>query len=243
MAGEWRRVAQAITPTTFLLETPLPAGADVIAISDGFVGDLYQGNVVDSRGGLAAMNLVLAGNHYGTRVINNKLLGAGVTFQITAYPTESPMTWGWSHVPYFGGVIERNVIEDADRGGILSVLRSEYTKSSRGRVYMTTALRNNTFRWTESFLKGRVEKGSKELPKGITIGSDLALDPNEQVIETAGNRLEAPAGVRAPALRVESGLINGHKIVGRSFELSATTAGGGKNGARKEKRSPARGNR
>src|SRR5262249_21965092 len=64
-AGQWRKVAQAITPTVFLLDAPLPERASVIAITPGFVGDVFQRNLVDSRGGKAAANLVLAGNHFG----------------------------------------------------------------------------------------------------------------------------------------------------------------------------------
>ena len=51
-----------------------------------------------------AANLILAGNHYGTRVLDNHLLGSG--FRIFAAATESPEHWGWSHAPMFGLAVE-----------------------------------------------------------------------------------------------------------------------------------------
>ena len=42
--------------------------------------------------------------------------------------------WGWSHTPYLGGVIEGNILEDADKGGILGVEHDgRYIKTNQGR--------------------------------------------------------------------------------------------------------------
>lgn len=222
-AGQWRRVAQAITPTAFLLDSPLPERVEAIAITPAFVGDVFERNYVDSRGGKKAANLVLAGNHFGTRVLNNKLLGAGEAFQAMAYPTESPNIWGWSHVPFLGGVIEGNEIEDSERGAIVGVMRNEYSKSSRGRVTVSVSLRKNTVRWTDGFLTARERRGEKGAPPGMTIGYAGSLDPGEQVIDAAENRLEAPQKMQsAGGLRIENGRYNGQEIVGKSFRLPAS---------------------
>ncbi len=49
------------------------------------------------------------------RLVNNKILGPGEAFQVYAYASESPNIWRWTHVPFFGGVIEGNTIEDSER--------------------------------------------------------------------------------------------------------------------------------
>ena len=74
---------------------------------------------------------ILAGNHFGTRVLDNHLLGAGDAFQITAFPSESPGIWGWSHAPFLGGLIAGNTIEDAERGG---TARRPCTRSTPSRT-------------------------------------------------------------------------------------------------------------
>jgi hypothetical protein len=214
-------VAQAITPTVYLLESPLPEHSGLIAISPGFVGEVFAKNLIDSRGGKGAANLVLAGNHFGTRVIENHLLGAGDAFLALAYPTESPGIWGWSHAPFLGGVFEGNTIDDSERGGLLGVMRSEYTKSSRGRLTFTAVLRKNTVRWSDDFLIRRQRTGAKGSPRALTVGYPGSLDPKEQAVDLVENRLEAPAGfVDKGSLRIENGEINGRDFVGRSFKLA-----------------------
>jgi hypothetical protein len=237
-AGQWRRVAEAVGPTTFLLESPLPAGSDTILITRGFVEELFQKNLVDARGSRDSLNLNLGGNHFGTRVLDNHLLGGGETLWVRAYPTESPGIWGWSHVPILGAVVEGNTIEDSERGGNAEVLHKSPTKTSRGRVYMTLSLRNNTVRWSEAFLAERRRKGARELPPALTVGDDL-VEPGELVAEASGNRLEVPSGVRAPsALRVQAALINGRTVVGQAFELPTGAAPPAASVTRKEERAP-----
>src|SRR5262249_36010667 len=83
-----------------------------IALATGFVDEVFEGNTIDARGGRKAAGLVLVGNHFGTVVRRNHLLGGGNAWRITAAPTEVPRIWGWSHAPFLGGVIEDNTIED-----------------------------------------------------------------------------------------------------------------------------------
>jgi hypothetical protein len=220
-AGQFRKVAQAIGPATYLLDEPLPAkDNDAIAIATGFVREVFQGNTIDSRGGQTAANLVLVGNHYGTVVRRNRLVGGGESFKITAAPTEEPRIWGWSHAPFLGGVIEGNTIEDAEQGGSLGVEHSGTVKSSRGRVYMAVSLRDNTVRWTAPFLARYRHGGPKTNPSGLTVGGIPTLDPGELVVNAAGNRLDAPAGMRPPVtLRILAATFNGRRIVNQGFAL------------------------
>ncbi len=41
---------------------------------------------------------------------------AAQIIRITAAASETPMIWGWSRAPYFGGLFEENVLEDAVEG-------------------------------------------------------------------------------------------------------------------------------
>jgi len=224
-AGEWRRVAQRIEPTVYLLDAPLPRGAGVVSIASGFVNDVYSGNRIDARGGRAVSAFVLAGNHYGTRVVNNRIVGAGDAWQLTAFPSESPGIWGWSHAPYLGGVVEGNTIEDSERGGQAGVVHGGISKSNKGRVYMTLTLKGNTVRWTEPFLDRTAQDRAKKLVSGLTLGFEKSLDPGELVVTESGDRLDAPA--RAPAstaLRVNAALLNGRVVTNRSLPLPTAGA-------------------
>ncbi len=132
-AGQWRRIVQAIDSTTYLVDPPVPAGTDVVSISSGFVDEVFQDNRIDIRGGRRSDCLVLVGNHFGTRVVNNHFLGGSYAFRMTACPTETPLIWGWSHAPFLGGVIEGNTLEDAEHGSIFGLEHDpRYIKSNQG---------------------------------------------------------------------------------------------------------------
>ncbi len=102
-AGQWRRIDQVIGPSAFLLDAPLPAGRYAISIAAGFVGETFQGNTIDATGSSVADDLVLAGDHFGTRVIGNTLIGGADGLRLEATPIEAPDIWGWSHAPFLGG--------------------------------------------------------------------------------------------------------------------------------------------
>ena len=80
-AGQWRRVVQAIDSTAYLVDAAIPPGTEAVSISTGFVGQTYERNRIDVRGGRRSTPLVLAGNHFGTRVIKNHFLGGEFAFQ------------------------------------------------------------------------------------------------------------------------------------------------------------------
>ena len=65
-------------------------------------------------------------------MVNNHLLGGGLAFRMTACPTEPPVIWGWSHAPFLGGVIEGNILEDCEQGGIVGVEHGRIIKSNQG---------------------------------------------------------------------------------------------------------------
>lgn len=221
-AGQYRRIAQRIEPSILLLEEPLPKGADVLAVSPGFVNEVFEGNTIDARWGREAAGFVLAGNHYGTRVAGNRVSGAGEAFRIMAAPSEAPNIWGWSHAPYLGGKFEGNTIEDAELGASFAVQHGGPSKSNRGRVYMTVNLKGNTVRWTDDFLKRR-EAGKTRAPlAGIVVGSVPVIDPGELWLETVGDVLDAPAKAsRATAIVVHGATVNGRAYGKTSFSLPA----------------------
>jgi hypothetical protein len=223
-AGQWVRVAQPIDATRYLLEAPLPEGAYDIALATGFVGEVFEGNTVDSRGSTHAVNLVLAGNHYGTRVVNNHLLGAGETLRFTACPTEQPRHWGWSHAPVLGGLIQGNTFEDADRGVLIAVEHNKDTKTGRGRVYLTATVQENTATWSAAFLGRKDRTRAAEGLIGFIVGEAPALDPGELVLTAQGNRARVPAGTAPGAVvRMVAGLINGQRVLDRTVVLPPAT--------------------
>ena len=117
-AGEWRRVVQAIDATAYLVDAAIPAGnRSRVDLDRRSSNETFQENRIDIRGGRRSSPLVLAGNHFGTRVIKNHFLGGEFAFKLTAFPTETPVMWGWSHTPFLGGVIEGNILEDCREGG------------------------------------------------------------------------------------------------------------------------------
>lgn len=232
--GQFRRIAQRIEPTIYLLDEPLPKGADVLAISPGLVGQVYEANSIDARWGRGAAGFVLAGNHYGTRVTGNRVAGAGEAFRIMAAPSEAPNIWGWTHAPYLGGRFDGNVIEDSEQGASFAVQHGGPSKSNGGRVYMTIGLRGNTVRWTETFLKRREASREKGPLSGIVVGSVPVLDPGELWLETVGDVLDAPSGaVRTSAILVHGAHVNGRPYTKMTFSLpppAATTVGTGPTG-------------
>ena len=102
-AGRWRRVLHVLDPTTFLLDKAVPKGSDTVSICQAFVSQVYEENRIDIRGGSHSDSFVLAGNHFGTRVVRNHVLGGGLGWRMLACPSENPVRWAWSYAPFMGG--------------------------------------------------------------------------------------------------------------------------------------------
>jgi len=226
-AGQWRRVVQTIDPSTYLVDPPVPAGTEVVSISPGFVDQVFQENRIDVRDGRRSDGFAFGGNHFGTRFIKNHVLGGANGFRMSASPTETPMTWGWSHAPFLGGVIEANIIEDAELGGVLGLEHDpRYIKSNQGRTYMAVQVKNNVVRWSERFLNRMEGTAAKQPLVGLTLGYPPSNDPGELVVAALGNRLEAPSGRQpGPALLIHAAEYNSQRIVNRRLPLSPEKRG------------------
>ncbi len=226
-AGKFRRVAQVIDPETFLVDAAIPKGTEAVSIARGFVGESFLKNRIDIRGGQKSAGMVLVGNHFGTRVIGNHLLGGANSIRFAACPTETPVVWGWSHAPFLGVVIEDNILEDAAGGAVLGVEHSATAvKSNKGRTYMTIALSRNVVRWTEPFLQRYASSGAKAPPPGLVLGYLPSHDPEEFVVHAADNRLEAPARLQASeSLLVRAARFNSQKLLNRVYSLPAGPVG------------------
>ncbi len=224
-AGQWRRIVQAVDSSTYLVDPSIPAGTDVVSISTGFVGEVFQENRIDIRGGRRSQCLVFAGNHFGTRVVNNHLLGGEHAFRMTACPTETPLIWGWSHAPFLGGVVEGNTLEDAEQGAIFGLEHDpRYIKSNQGRTYMTVQARRNVVRWSDEFLSRFERANAGKPPVALTLGYPPSHDPSELVVSAVDNRLEAPSGRRlGPTLMIHAAQYNSQRLVNRKLSLSTTS--------------------
>jgi hypothetical protein len=218
-AGEWRRIVQAIDSATYLVDRPIPAGTTAVSISQGFVGESFHDNRIDIRGGRKSCCFVFVGNHFGTRISKNHLLGGESAFKLTACPSETPMMWGWTHAPFLGGVIEQNTLEDGEQGATLGVEHDPRSvKSNQGRTYMTVRIDKNIVRWSEPFLKRMAR--TKTAPGGLIIGYAPSNDPGELIVRAAQNRLDAPtAELFVPSLVVRAAQFNSQRLVARQFRL------------------------
>lgn len=217
-AGQWRRIAQAIDETTYLLDEPLPADVDVISIAPGFVKARFINNRIDARGSTAAVGLVLGGNHFGPRIQGNHFLGAGSAFRLTACPTNRPGIWGWTHTPFVGGVIEGNRLEDSRKGGFLAVEHDDVTKTNIGRVYMSAKVIGNTAIWTPSFLSAHPPQTAEDRA-GLVFGDKKAKDPASLILEEQRN---SAVGLVDAVIHVEGGRVNGKVL--KNLDIPLPTA-------------------
>lgn len=219
-AGEWRAITQILDPLTYLLDEPLPKVDGAIAIAEGFVRETFDRNVVDCRDGAVAGPLILVGNHYGSRVTHNHLIGSGDVFLIASAPTEQPVHWGWSHAPMMGILVEGNVFENSSKGGRIEVQHGAPIKSNRGRVYMTITFKDNTFVWTRDFFNANRGFDGRTLTSG-RFGFEGGLDPGELVVTESGTKASYPSGRGfKAAIKVVSAIFNGKPTVNRSIPVA-----------------------
>lgn len=227
-AGQYRRIAQAIGPSTFLMADPLPAGTSTISIGSGFSGQTYRNNTLDLRGGgSGSAGLVLVGNHYGLTVQGNTIQGGGEAIRLASYPSEQPVLWGWSHNPVLGAVVAGNTIEDSARGLNLTVMQGPDIKTNFGRVYLAADVRDNRVTWTDSFAAALTSAGvtGTALPPGIVIGDARSIDPGESQLRLSGNLVDVAPGSPSPAILVRSGQINGEPLHDTTLVLTPISPG------------------
>lgn len=196
-AGTWRSIALPLGPRTFLLDAPVDPKVEAISVSTGFARETFRNNVVDVRGSGQAAALVLAGNLFGVQVAGNRVEGGGESIRLVASASEDPRFWGWSHAPVLGAKVQGNRFVDGLAGGI-GVERTQHTKTSQGRVYLSAELVDNV-----------VARTGAGHPKGagrpcLRVGSELARDPGEVVVAERGTKVEGLT--RAEAVRVDAQL-------------------------------------
>ncbi len=198
-AARWFRIAQPLSPTAFLLEQPLPEalwlGDYTISIAHGFTDLAWERNTIDARGGRSAL-IVLAGNHWNTRLAENHLLGGGEAMRLGAEATERPGPWGWSHTPMFDLMLARNLCEDSRSGIGINVCGDNPAKTIAGRTYLTGVLQDNIIRWSEPFVAPfrSSAQGQSTQPRSYAIGSSSGPDARQMRLRLMGNKLEAPPG-------------------------------------------------
>ena len=209
-AGQWRRVAQVLSPTTYVLDAAITPGKFAVSLATGFVDEMYLGNTVDARGSSTAQDMVLVGNQFGATVVGNHFIGGGTAFKLTAGPSETPVNWGWTHAPFLGATINANIVEDTDYGGILDVEHGGSIKSDGGRVYFSGSFLNNTGIWSSAFLAARTAKGVTAAPALVTVGDTSSGDPGDLVITANGNAVAGPLAILSnPTLIIAAATVNG----------------------------------
>jgi hypothetical protein len=227
-AGKWYMVAQQINSTTYLMQNALPSGSYNISISNsGYVNQTFQGNTINTRGGenASAADLVLAGNNFGTQIISNNFLGGGIRLEAAATndPSIPPYSWGWSHAPFMGALIQDNTFEDTNMVGhtvpsFIGVDHSPYTNTSWGRTYMSATIAGNLFQWSNKPVDPNLGQ------PGYTTTAYPWLDPNELrlTIPMTGNVNlgEGPPGSTASvALQVSAANVNGTAVSNQQIVL------------------------
>ncbi len=220
-AGHWRRVAMPIAANAYWLDRPVALGGGAISIEPGFVATAFENNTIDDRGSHVCIPIVLAGNHFGTRVARNRTIGGNLAFMIASASTESPVHWGWSHNPMLGLAIEGNTFEDAWSGATLGVEHNPLSRANRGRIYMTASLADNTFAWSDAFLASLKGAKSSNPPVAIEIGWKTAVDPGEAHVEESGNR--RVGGRPGPSAKIYNTTVNGRPVREGNLTFPSTT--------------------
>lgn len=226
-AGQWRVIAQVLSPTTYLLDAPITPGKFAVSLATGFINQKFLGNTVDARGSSTSFGMVLVGNQFGVKVIGNHFIGGDYAFKITAGPSELPVTWGWTHAPALGATIESNTVEDTVHGGVLDVEQGGDIKSTGGRVYFSGTFTNNTGVWSTAFLAARTKAGVTASPVLVTVGNDLSGDPGTLVLSATGNRVSGPSSVvSGSTFMIMAATVNGVAQRNTGIVLTSASAGG-----------------
>ena len=227
-AGQWRRIVQTIDPNTYLVDPPIPAGTEVVSISTGFVGEVFQENRIDIRGGRRSDGFCFRRQPFRDPGDQEPLLGGEQAFRMTACPTETPMMWGWTHAPFLGAVIEGNIIEDPSGEAFWDWSTTRGT-SSRTKGGPTWRCRSMTtwFGGPSRSCSQRAAHEAKRAAGGLDPWArSTPHDPGELVVVAEGNRLEAPPGRRVgPSLLIHAAEYNSN---GSSIEASSSVEGVGR---------------
>ena len=202
-AGHWFRIAQAIDANNYVLDGDLPAGDYAVSITRGYINEVYEDNTVDTSSLQESSSVAfqLVGPHAGTVVRDNLVIGAK-PFDISASPTQeslpgstpTPAPWGWSHLPVLDLLVEGNTFRDpvfwipsgdgtsaspTIAAGTLTVEHGTPIRENGGRLYLSGALTNNRFVYSDAILGGHERRrhgGSSRQPR---LGRPGGAEPDE----------------------------------------------------------------
>lgn len=218
-AGQWRLIAQSLSATTYLLNAPISPDNRVISISTGFILETYRGNTVDARGSSIAETMILAGNHFGTKVIDNHFIGGNNGLRMEATASESPVMWGWSRAPFLGAIVQGNIFEDNRRAATFEINENIYTKKTADRTYMSLAFVDNAIVWSEAFLSARAQT-NLGLPVTFEGGNSLSTDPTGLLLTAGGNTIKGPASLRSTITWTAfAATLNGQRVTNQTVPL------------------------
>ncbi len=258
--GQWFQIAQVIqSPTstsdpsyTLLMDSPLPlpTGANyAISINEGYVNETLgsttpgQGNTIDIRGSTSNL-LSLDGFQFGTRVLNNDLLGNNVYSESGAQgnvsglyspfinpnnQNQTSLPWGWTHTPDLGMQIDGNTFVDlsANAPAAMGVDHSAYLHSNVNRRYYTGQLENNAFVYSNPPTGSNVT--AVELGKYAVNGQGQseAADPYELSLIASNNTEMVPVSFSSAGwnavLSAVAGTVNG-QTTAQTISLKAMDA-------------------
>ncbi|MBI1323818.1 hypothetical protein GC170_11635 [bacterium] len=214
-AGTYRTVMTVIDGTTLLLDAPLPQWAGVgtvVSVNRGISNLSIRNNSIDQTDRPQSRALVLVGNLYDVDVTDNRIFGGFRGFQITAYPSETPLTWGWTRNPIFGLNFTGNEFTDVLWYNQIGVSHNAAARSNFGHLYLDGTVAGNIFRWSERFLIDSIwqEPGQADrvLP-ALELGEGGSWDDTEFRVRFGTNFIDLPAGwANRPAVWVRSGRVN-----------------------------------
>ncbi len=107
---------------------------------NGFVGETFSGNTIDTTGSSTAVDMDFQGGQFGVQITDNTLIGGAVGLLVNAAASNDPGPFGWSHTPVLGAVIDGNVVRDAMGGVGIFVEHAAGVNSSVGREYLSASL-------------------------------------------------------------------------------------------------------
>lgn len=220
-AGTYRTVMSVIDGTTLLLDAPLPQWTGVgtvISVNRGISDLTIRNNAIDQSDRPQSRALVLVGNLYGVDVTNNRIFGGFRGFQITAYPSETPLSWGWTRNVIFGLNFRGNEMTDVLWFNQIGVSHNAFARSNFGHLYLDGSVTGNIFRWSERFLIDSIwqEPGQADrvLP-GLELGEGGTWDDTEFRVRFGTNFIDLPAGwANRPAVWFRSGSVNSRPAPG-----------------------------
>ena len=141
--------------------------------------------------------MVFVGNHFGTRVIKNHLLGRGRLLQAHRLPDRDPRRLGMV-ARSFSGRRDRGQHSRGSRDGRLAGSRAfPAQQDQQGANLHDDRAQSQRHALVGGVLEpARHSSRDKPLPPPLTLGYAPSHDPGEFVVTAAGNRFEAPAGAQ-----------------------------------------------